>query len=468
MKTCIVCCVLFLFLSFEGHAAESTHVNTAPRFIDVPVSNDHLSKADKSTIERERRADPSIEWVIPVKIDPRALDYDHFDAFLYDRHVVIRKSADQGTESQFGEVWRGEVWLPGDPPGWGDHEGLRAVQIIRSEGGRIYGSIRIGELFYSLNYLSSGSHVLTKQDLSKLNDSPHDVMYPDKPIKMIPEPEPDAGIDGSPPSSLPPITPPTFPPERIHIIRVAIAFTPSAERGNQEALLLLIQDALVTANQSFLPSDVTLQLQVAAYARPSYTERTMMQMLSDLQRGQSGPLWLAHVARHEQYADVLALVVSGNSTDVCGLAPQVGSTRETALLVVRRDCLGSHALTHEIGHLLGANHNPEDIDIASPYPYGHGYRRATQPGNPGFSTMMSVTNCPTGCPRQNRWSNPHRTRPNGEPMGTVGVHHNARVLNQTKAIVANFYPDPPRPQGGGSASAVRLYTPGGSQVLTDP
>ncbi|NZA26655.1 hypothetical protein H0E84_09680 [Luteimonas sp. SJ-92] len=467
MKTCILCCIFLLLCSFEAQASQGPLVNSAPRFLDVYASRSHLSKADEAAIERQRRSDSSIDWVIPIKVDPNALNFDRFDAFLYDLHVLIQKSAEQGPESQFGEIWHGEVSLPGDPPGRGDHGGLRDVQLIRAEDGRIYGTIRIGELVYSLNNLSSGNQILTKQDLSRLNDSSNDVIYPENSIRMIPAEEPDGRINQWFQPSIPPIGPPSPPPERIHVIRIAIAFSPAAEGDDQAVLLEQVQAAVSAANASFFPSDVMAQLQIAAYARPSYAETSLARTLSDLRQGSSGPLWLAHRARDDQYADVLAMVVAGKNTWECGGVQQIGSTKATALLVVRRGCLGQGTLAHELGHLMGANHNPENVAMPSPYPYGHGYRRDTQAGNPGWSTIMANGNCAVGCPRLNRWSNPSKKRPNGEPMGTVAVHNNARVLTETKSIVSEFYPNPPKQQGDTSTPPVWLYTPQGSRILTD-
>lgn len=94
-----------------------------------------------------------------------------------------------------------------------------------------------------------------------------------------------------------------------------------------------------------------------------------------------------------------------------------------------------------MGHLLGADHNTENVTLDPPkFDYGHGYRAGMHIA-PRWRTVMAQECQDIACDRENLWSSP-LIHHNGQPAGTVGVHDNARVLRETKAIIAGFYPDP--------------------------
>ncbi|MDH5823543.1 zinc-dependent metalloprotease family protein [Luteimonas sp. RD2P54] len=321
---------------------------------------------------------------------------------------------------------------------------MREVRIVPLKRGGIFATIRVDDFVYQVARLSSGTQVLSKQDLSKLHQPPNDILFPELRI------EPKAGARQRNEKS----------PDKI---RLVIGFTAAAESGagGYAALVDEVSDAIANAHTSYGSSDIDLELEIAAFARPAYTESSVHQALSDLYYVQGG-MWLPHQARESEYADVIALVVEAPGDPVCGLAASLGSVKETAMFVVRRGCFASHVFAHELGHLIWADHNPEDASIPEPIiPFAHGYRREAEPGVAGWSTVMSVTqSCQSSCPRQNKWSSPVHEH-NGEPRGTAQTHDNARVLIQQKSVVAGFYPDPPATQMEHTSGTPKLYTPHG-------
>ena len=89
------------------------------------------------------------------------------------------------------------------------------------------------------------------------------------------------------------------------------------------------------------------------------------------------------------------------------------------------------SIAHEIGHILGAQHDRGVDTNDTPFAYGHGYVNGTK-----WRTMMSYNESCGGCPRIPRWSNP-RIMYKGEPTGTA-ASDNARVILQQAERVSNF------------------------------
>ena len=228
--------------------------------------------------------------------------------------------------------------------------------------------------------------------------------------------------------------------------------------GNLNALVDDIHYWVDQSRSAYSASGIPLMLDVAAFAQPGYTESSISKTLNDLRRT-DGPLWLLHQARHYQYADVMLMVVKGTNNWECGGTHNIGSTRETAYMVVRRGCFSQGSIAHELGHLLGAHHNQEEVGHQpAKYEFGHGYYRDSEPhsGTPGFSTLMAYQrSCLYQCPRIMRFSDP-RAIHNGHPRGTP-YNNNVQAILLNYGALANYYPDPPR----SNQSAQPLHTPQG-------
>lgn len=123
---------------------------------------------------------------------------------------------------------------------------------------------------------------------------------------------------------------------------------------------------------------------------------------------------------------------------------------ENALAVVSRHwTLSSPVFTHETGHLLGMEHDPETAGLppgASAFPWAHGHRSPVgedPPPDPGFHTIMAYhhINCGTPCSSVLYFSNPDieiDLAGTPTPLGVGGERDNARVAREVAAINAAF------------------------------
>ncbi len=240
------------------------------------------------------------------------------------------------------------------------------------------------------------------------------------------------------------------------IIRVLVAYTSSAksaEEGSGGTISGLIQLAIDETNQSYANSQISPRVVLAYSYQVSYTEVDYTTDLNRFVGTSDGYMDEVHTFRSEYTADMNVLIF--NNSTYCGAAPVVMASASTAFCVVHYDCAtGYYSFGHELGHLQGAHHNPEDVGGTPPFTsYGHGYRRCT---SPQFRTVMAYAN-PSFCnvPRVQYWSNPN-VNYEGVPMGTAATHDNHRVLNETAATVDAFSPDD-LVLSSGSISSTKTY-----------
>lgn len=118
-------------------------------------------------------------------------------------------------------------------------------------------------------------------------------------------------------------------------------------------------------------------------------------------------------------------------------------SRSTSSLIVPYTCmLEQLSFAHELGHLLGADHNVENRNANIIYPDGCGYIYAPDK----WVTIMSYQNVPPcnfTCQRIPFWSNPFVNYfINNVPMGRVNLENNARVCRLNfNALSANQQPE---------------------------
>jgi len=112
----------------------------------------------------------------------------------------------------------------------------------------------------------------------------------------------------------------------------------------------------------------------------------------------------------------------------------IRANAEDAFAVVHTDpgCTAKYAFTHEIGHLIGAEHDKANATNPPSYPWAHGHIEKDD-----WRTMMAYQfNC-APCTKQLYWSSPLLNR-GSVPMGTADGEDNARVLRENIKAVSEF------------------------------
>lgn len=224
-------------------------------------------------------------------------------------------------------------------------------------------------------------------------------------------------------------------------IDILVLYTPKAleAEGSEESLRRRILSAVEGANYRFTNSLVGVRLNPVHIGLLNYADSGSI--VTDVQNLRG----LVSTLRENYKADLVVMVVEGDnggSSGVADLAP-AGGNANSAFCVLTRPAVNEHetVFAHEIGHLLGANHDREhafDVNhnlIPGAFPYSFGHRFKSR-----GVTYLTVMSYDPGTPVP-FFSNPN-LRFDGVPVGVPATEiqraDNAQTLNRLAPLVAGY------------------------------
>jgi hypothetical protein len=365
----------------------------------------HLTTAQNEQLKLLRSL-PTSESVKVIKVDPEQLrDNPDVSIALTDDSTLSfsRTGADPAKDTQF--VWTGETQT-GLAMGGGP-EGDATVSV---NGDQVSAIIRTSDGVFRIQPLPGGLHAIIKVDISGLpSEHPPEGATPRNEQRDVNERDLRGESDDS-----------------VAKIDVLVLFTPDAARLVSDPVLAATS-VVEEASKSLSGSGIRADLHLASTNVVQYQESGSQDTdLDRLVAPDDGYLDEAQALRDQFSADLVVLL--SNDSQYCGLAKEIFASPQNAFATVYWVCAMTNlSLAHEIGHLLGACHNPEVNADCAPFAYGHGYTIPSE----GVRTIMAYQ-CPQGnCTRVPQWSRP-------PAWGTAATNNDARVLDQTSLRASHF------------------------------
>ena len=306
-------------------------------------------------------------------------------------------------------------------------------------GADVVGTIQHGGELYGVQALGDGLTAVYRYDswrLRRPSETEPDYVVPDAEMKEE--------------SALPPPRAPPVAQDSRDRIDVLVVYSAKARRvaGNIDARIALL---VVDTHRAYTNSGITTRLRVVhSYETPS----TVLSDIDSSNKGQDldrlrrrGDGFFDEVfAKREQYAADVVILLHGQRQNYCGggiayLLDHSPGSAELAFgvsgigeLVVCRQHDGD-TFAHEIGHIQGASHNPEEPGALDnpPYSYGHGLCNAAR----NWRTVMAYNTGSRCRPRLLYFSSP-TVLYEGSATGDATRRNVARVINETAKHVANF------------------------------
>ncbi len=303
----------------------------------------------------------------------------------------------------------------------GKVEGADDSQVVLVRGGgALAGSVALGDQRYRLQLSPEGLQVVEEVDVRA---------YPD-------EAEPELIRE----EAAPPAGPALALRDTGDRFDVMVVYTTAARvaAGGTTAIENLIALGISETNTAFANSGVIPRFRLVHTEEVAYGESGDAQVDRDrLKNPSDGFMDGVHTLRNTYGADLVELIVDNAGPNLCGIAYLMDGSNNTgfessAFAVTARSCVSpNYTFGHELGHVMGCNHAPQDPTGTGAFSYSFGYK---DPGQT-FRTMMAY-DCTNGCLRVLRWSNPDLPY-NSLPSGTA-TQNNALSINNVRSVVANF------------------------------
>jgi hypothetical protein len=336
---------------------------------------------------------------------------------LFDNATFAATITDVTRFSGGGHTWSGKL------------DGIEHGYVVLAVHDRaLVGMVVLPGAAYRIGYAVDGTQVIEQIDPAALPDESEPIAAPATPTPLLVPDGQVAAVAGDGTSQ----------------IDAMVVYTKAARvaAGGTAAMLAEVNLAVASANQAYANNGLVQRLRLVFAGETSITESGNFGTDLTTLKGNAVVAWLRDVSR----ADLVSLITSnGPNPPSCGIG-YLMTTNSTdfapfGFSVVDRICAsGNLTFAHELGHNMGAHHDPF-VAAAEPtlFPYSHGYVDLVA----RFRTIMAYvdlcTATPPGvsCPRIPFFSTPDLTF-SGRVIGTAVASDNARTLGQTASTVANL------------------------------
>lgn len=227
-------------------------------------------------------------------------------------------------------------------------------------------------------------------------------------------------------------------PARSAEIDLLVVYTPSLENnyGGYDGVEALVRASVESSNISFENSNIDIELRLVGLRKIDYDEDDEdMGVDLDHLRDLDGVIDETRTWRNEVGADIIYMFRSDSySIDHIGkawiLEDEQGEESYAYGVISGQYALSDLVLQHEIGHNLGAAHDPDNTTSGGIFSYSYGHRFKVS-----SSTYRSVMAYAPGS-EINYFSSPN-LKYQGSATGTA-QRDNARTLRNTAATVASY------------------------------
>lgn len=365
--------------------------------------------------------DPRAEhaWIIHINTNLISADTQKITLPLQDGNTISFYLSDFSKDKNNISVWNGSYLPKADKERYGEH-GTVALEnnaIFVKNGQNITGSFVVDGEQYNIDPLGNGEHALVKVD------------------STFPVEDDDMPALARTPFNFPE----TFTTTTAHSKIRVLVVTTNIARQNVIDMDGLVAHMFAEANETNENSHVNITFEHAGTFHADYQDTGIPEDSLRTAHNPETPLG-AQVAkaRDQRKADLVVILGSNiNNTSNCGVGA-LNATKEDAFSALSYTCTrrSTYTFQHELGHNFGLKHNWGGADanpdiIVPEYAYGF-----SVPGR--FRTVMSYPMA--GEKKINYWSNPAISY-NGTSQMIGDDHANAaRLLNERREYVANFYP----------------------------
>ncbi len=380
-------------------------------FTYVGENKQALTPKQERILDRLRKERTAVR-VEPVRLNTKAFQSDKFLLHLGDASWTATRT--QSDKTPDGFTWKGRLS--------GDELELPVSAQFLVQGDHASGSFSAGKFDYEVRSLGGGVQAIIQRDSSNAPPD-HPPEFKEIERKGGKKPAKDAiRGDELPPGKAPPVK-----------VSIMILYTPAVEQVHAD----IDQDAQslvkLYANDTYHLCYVPLELELVRVEPVNYKESgSLARDLERLVDPHDGAMDGIHSARNVCKADLVVLLVDNG--DGAGYSAAIQADADTAFaVVVDQYATWYYSFAHEIGHLLGGRHNPQEDPDPTPYAWGHGFLQDAK----RWRTIMSYDGPQRNCKRLGIWSNP-KVKVNGAPAGTPGLHYDAKVLSDEASRVAGF------------------------------